>query len=397
MEEKIKVNKLFLVGNGFDLALGLKTSYADFMFWLLKKQFIEATSNYGRQVAPEPHRANYNVHYKNYDRLIIFGYSSCELFDVLIEGNYGKDKSIEAFNKFNESKDIFNFIKEKEIKIAFKNKNGLFSEICNQINVGWVDIEETYFRLIKGLINNENNIHKDKIDEHNEDLKNIIVELNKYLREIKSDLNTEQAKIFFEQFAEKVNDKDVFLDGEQKIDTGNSHLYFLNFNYTESLQHILNICGLKFQDYTVNHIHGSFHEEKPIIFGFGDEMDDSYKKIEEFGDKRFFTYIKSFQYFQNSNYRNLLRFLNSESFQVCIYGHSCGLSDRVMLNEIFEHKNCRSIKIYFYKDKEGNNDFITKTMNISRHFNSNKLMRQKIVEFNPENEIPQKNSQTELQ
>jgi hypothetical protein len=36
MEEKIKVNKLFLVGNGFDLALGLKTSYADFMFWLLK-------------------------------------------------------------------------------------------------------------------------------------------------------------------------------------------------------------------------------------------------------------------------------------------------------------------------------------------------------------------------
>ena len=39
----------------------------------------------------------------------------------------------------------------------------------------------------------------------------------------------------------------------------------------------------------------------------------------------------------------------------------------------------------------------SKTMNISRHFNSNKEMREKIVEFNPENEIPQKNSQTELQ
>jgi hypothetical protein len=308
----------------------------------------------------------------------------------LIKGNYGKNDLIEAFNKFKDSKDILDFIENRKIDIVFKNKNGLFSEIYDQINVGWIDIEETYFRLIKGLINNKADICKDKIDEHNEDLKNIIVELNKYLREIKSDLNTEQAKIFFEQFAEKVNDKDVFLDGEQKIDTGNSHLYFLNFNYTESLQHILNICGLKFQDYTVNHIHGSFHEEKPIIFGFGDEMDDSYKKIEEFGDKRFFTYIKSFQYFQNSNYRNLLRFLNSESFQVCIYGHSCGLSDRVMLNEIFEHENCRSIKIYFYKDKEGINDFTTKTMDISRHFNSNKLMRQKIVEFNPENEIPQK-------
>jgi hypothetical protein len=390
MEEKIKVNKLFLIGNGFDLALGLKTSYADFMFWLLKNQLIKAASNYGKKAAPKAHRGNYNVHYGSHDTLIIFGYSSSELFDVLIESNYGKDNLIEAFNKFNESKDIFNFIKEKDINIVLKNKNGLFGQIYNQINVGWVDIEETYFRLIKGLINDKKDIDKDEIDEYNKDLENIIIELDKYLREIESDLNTEQAKIFFEQFAEKVNDKDVFLDSEQKVDIENSHLYFLNFNYTESLQHILTGCGLEFQDYTINHIHGSFHEEEPIIFGFGDEMDHSYKKIEEFNDNRFFTYIKSFQYFQNSNYRNLLRFLNSEDFQVCIYGHSCGLSDRVMLNEIFEHENCRSIKIYFYKDKEGNNDFTTKTMNISRHFNSNKLMREKIVEFNPENEMPQK-------
>jgi hypothetical protein len=397
MEEKIKVNKLFLVGNGFDLALGLKTSYADFMFWLLKKQLINAANNYNKKVAPKPYKGPFSNRHATFDPLYIYGYSSCELFDVLIKGNYGKDDLIEAFNKFKDSKDILDFIEKRKIDIVFKNKNGLFSEIYDQINAGWIDIEETYFRLIKGLINNKADTHKDKIDEHNADLKNIILELNKYLREIKSDLDTEQAKIFFEQFAEKVNDKDIFLDVEQKVDMENSHLYFLNFNYTESLQHILTGCGLKFQDYTINHIHGSFHEEEPIIFGFGDEMDDSYKKIEEFDDKRFFTYIKSFQYFQNSNYRNLLRFLNSEDFQVCIYGHSCGLSDRVMLNEIFEHENCRSIKIYFYKDKGGNNDFTTKTMNISRHFNSNKLMRQKIVEFNPENEMPQKNSQTELQ
>jgi predicted phosphodiesterase len=397
MKEKIKVNKLFLVGNGFDLALGLKTNYADFMFWLLKKQLIKAASNYGRQVAPKAYKGHFSEHHGSYDSLIIFGYSSSELFDVLIKDNYGKDNLIKVFNEFKDSKDVLNFIKKSKIDIVFKNGNGLFSQIYNQINVGWIDIEETYFRLVKGLINNETDIDKDEIDEYNEDLKNIILELNKYLREIESDLNTEQAKIFFEQFAEKVNDKDVFLDSEQKVDIENPHLYFLNFNYTESLQHILTGCGLEFQDYTINHIHGSFHEEEPIIFGFGDEMDHSYKKIEEFNDNRFFTYIKSFQYFQNSNYRNLLRFLNSEDFQVCIYGHSCGLSDRVMLNEIFEHENCRSIKIYFYKDKEGNNDFTTKTMNISRHFNSNKLMRQKIVEFNPENEIPQKNSQTELQ
>jgi hypothetical protein len=397
MEEQKKVNKLFLVGNGFDLALGLKTSYADFMFWLLKKQLIKATSHFFKQAAPNTNKGHSRGHNGTYDPPDIYGYFSSELFTVSIKSNYGKDNLIEKFNKFKDSIEILDFIEEKEIDVDFKNKNGLFSEIYNQINAGWIDIEETYFRLIKGLINDKTDLDKDKINQYNEDLKNIIVELNKYLKEIESDLDTEQANIFFEQFVEKVNEKDVFLDSEQKVDRENSHLYFLNFNYTKSLQHILTGCDLKFQDYTINHIHGSFHEEKPIIFGFGDEMDHSYKKIEELDDKRFFTYIKSFQYFQNSNYRNLLRFLNSESFQVCIYGHSCGLSDRVMLNEIFEHENCRSIKIYFYKDKEGINDFTTKTMDISRHFNSNKLMRQKIVEFNPENEIPQKNSQTELQ
>ena len=47
--------------------------------------------------------------------------------------------------------------------------------------------------------------------------------------------------------------------------------------------------------------------------------------------------IRTFKYSKNGNYRDLLRFLNSNDFQVCVYGHSCGLSDRVMLNEIFEH------------------------------------------------------------
>lgn len=122
-----------------------------------------------------------------------------------------------------------------------------------------------------------------------------------------------------------------------------------------------------------------------MIFGFGDEMDEIYKKIEELNDNRFFEHIKSFQYFKTTKYRELLSFLNSGDYQVCIYGHSCGLSDRVMLNEIFEHENCKSIKIYFYNE----NDFTTKTMEISRHFNSNQLMRKKLVNKNNNCLIPQ--------
>ena len=65
-------------------------------------------------------------------------------------------------------------------------------------------------------------------------------------------------------------------------------------------------------------------------------------------------------------------------------GHSCGLSDRTLLNTIFEHKYCRSIKVYYYqwKDEETNeikDNYTEIIQNISRHFNKKKLMREKIV------------------
>ena len=65
-------------------------------------------------------------------------------------------------------------------------------------------------------------------------------------------------------------------------------------------------------------------------------------------------------------------------------GHSCGLSDRTLLNTIFEHENCRSIKIYYHekkneKGKVTGDNYTEITQNISRHFNNKKLMREKIV------------------
>lgn len=390
--KKIPVNKLFLVGNGFDLALGLKTSYNDFMFWLLKKYLLKSIENYGEQNAPEGY-TTYDDFYRRQLRDRVFGYSQNNLFDILIRDHYGEKELLKTFSEFDNLKDIFSFINKDhiQVKIYIKNEGGLFQQIYDKANLGWVDIEGMYFDLIKELVNNYGNRTKKEIESYNEDLQNIIAELNDYLKEIELDIPTAAASEYFQQFASHIKNEDIFFSNEQEVDNDKSHLYFLNFNYTKSLQQILNGCDLKIENYTINHIHGSFHEENPIIFGFGDEMDESYKKMEELNDNRFFEFIKSFKYFSNNNYRNLLGFLNSGYYQVCIYGHSCGLSDRVMLNEIFEHQNCKSIDIYFYEDEKGWNDFTTKTMDISRHFNSNKLMREKIVEFNPENKIPQIN------
>ena len=89
--------------------------------------------------------------------------------------------------------------------------------------------------------------------------------------------------------------------------------------------------------------------------------------------------VKSMRYLEAPNYRNVLSFIESAPFQVLIMGHSCGNSDRTLLNTIFEHRNCISIKPYFYQKEDGSNNYTELIQNISRNFNDMKLMRDRVV------------------
>ncbi len=166
----------------------------------------------------------------------------------------------------------------------------------------------------------------------------------------------------------------------------------LNFNYTNTIEAYFKDNagnGQKLQNIKVNFIHGRVNDEgNPIIFGFGDELDSEYSKIESEKRKEFLRFIKSFWYFKTSNYHDLIRFIELKNFQVYILGHSCGLSDRTMLNMIFEHSNCKSIKIFYHKTETGNN-FTELTQEISRHFHDKGEMRKKIVPFNKCSPMPQ--------
>jgi hypothetical protein len=64
-------------------------------------------------------------------------------------------------------------------------------------------------------------------------------------------------------------------------------------------------------------------------------------------------------------------------------GHSCGLSDRTLLNRIVEHDNCTKIKIFYHAKSDSENDYIEKTQELSRHFSSKSKhdMRIKIKSF----------------
>lgn len=60
-------------------------------------------------------------------------------------------------------------------------------------------------------------------------------------------------------------------------------------------------------------------------------------------------------------------------------GHSCGNSDRTLLNTLFEHQNCVSIKPFYYVNKNGVDNYLDIVKNIYRNFTDMKLMRAKVV------------------
>jgi hypothetical protein len=95
--------------------------------------------------------------------------------------------------------------------------------------------------------------------------------------------------------------------------------------------------------------------------------------------EKFLENAKSIKYLETPNYRNMLRFINADEYQIFILGHSCGLSDRTLLNTIFEHDNCKSIKLFYHKRPDGTDDWGDVTMNISRCFNDKAKLRERVV------------------
>lgn len=380
-KEKIELqfNRLVLVGNGFDLALGLKTSYNDFLLWLQKKYLLLTLEE--KPVYTHDGR-NFNVGYLNNEtfEIGIKHYFSNVSYEIEIE----KLDTLVALEKFQNACKIEINVKSNLLKLIIKQNNQL----------GWVDIESLFYKELKKCFGK--NI-EDVIKVNNE-LNFLSNELEMYLsenhiappgwREFSGAVNNQLSREI-----EKNELEDEHLLGNNKIP---DILYFLNFNYTKALFDMTrNIESWRPEKDIIsiwNPIHGQLQNPKaPIIFGFGDETDKDYEKIEDLNNNSFFEHIKSFKYSQTSNYQNLIKFLDSTYYQVCIYGHSCGLSARTMLKEIFQHDNCKSIKIFYHKRHNGSDDFLEKTMEISRHFTNKASMRRKVVNKENSQAMPQNN------
>jgi hypothetical protein len=372
MSKKERIyNRLILVGNGFDLALGMKTSYNDFLFWYLKNLLITSVKK--------------NQRFDDRNMSTKYFYYKDELTTTYWKSFNHQDKLLEFIDRHDTLEKLQKLLNENS-PVNIELNSLLFKSIYDSSLTSWVDIERTYYDILKSNLK-----EKKEVEKLNNDFSFLKNQLEIYLisLEIPDFADSGKSTLFSEQLFGGVTHEEM-IDASPEDSIGRKDILLLNFNYTNSLSQLLKNVEDKYQpkiNYTINHIHGKLNStEEKMIFGYGDEMDDKYKEIQDLNDNLYLENIKSFQYFRSPNYRNLLRFVSSNEYQVCIYGHSCGLSDRVMLNEIFENENCKSIKIYFYKDE---NDFNNKTMEISRHFKDNNSMRKKIVNFNPKDIMPQ--------
>ena len=90
---------------------------------------------------------------------------------------------------------------------------------------------------------------------------------------------------------------------------------FLNFNYTNTAKLYLPTPKPGFE---INHIHGELSNPESVIFGYGDELDENYKKLSNLNDNEYLKNFKSIKYLESDRYRKALQFMDAEPYQVFI-------------------------------------------------------------------------------
>ena len=398
------MNRIVLIGNGFDLAHGLPTRYEDFINWYWD-QWVEWFRDTHSEISKDT--------LCTFKREKSFTWSSFynQIFSP-IQKLYGKDIIDKIIHK------------EYGVWIGY-SFSPFFGSIIKSIETkGWVDIENEYYnQLTKCTI--QGSLNQKELEELNSQLSYITDLLVKYLNQISKKMPTTieaisdiiyspikledvsiEGRHFVDEYSKDclsksesvlrakiqqygLNQDNCFDDIRQLQDIfeikgviiGYPQLFMLpddvlllNFNYTDIADSYKRAtCGRTI------HIHGKLNKPDSIIFGYGDELDEKYKQLKALNENECLKNIKSIKYLESDNYRNVLRFMESAPFQVVILGHSCGNSDRTLLNTIFEHKNCISIKPYYYQKPNGTDNYLDIVQNISRNFTDMKLMRDRVV------------------
>lgn len=356
------MNRLIIIGNGFDLAHGLETSCKSFVLHYLSKVWTRLSDG------------SYN------DRLLSIRRST-EYFRKN-DLNYSSDTALSIFKKIHKTSS--NGFDDAYMSIKSNFFKSIFTKI---LTLNWADVETEYFNELYHIIettnrSKQNNTDRVDLESHkNHQVKRLNEDLDYLQNFLFEHLKNEETK--FKKNGQSNNQyskcfTEMIYEGEKVIVSKGypEKTLFLNFNYTNTLS--------KYQNgENIIQIHGTL-ENNPI-FGFGDDTSEKYKELEDEYNNEILKKIKSFKYLDNDKYSKLIHFINLGTFQVQVFGHSCGVSDRTLFKQIFENQYCLRIKIFYHNEK----DFEEKKYEISRHFENKVEFLKKVISFDNLRKMPQ--------
>lgn len=316
------MNKIVIVGNGFDLAHGLRTSYSDFFKWLLG-------------VITDKHRTS-------------------EFLKIDTTGNLKNVISNQDFNQF-----LTSLKAETDI-----SSEGIYKKLISTRAKDWMDIETVYLDEVLCCRRQQSGYEGDYLAVLNDSFFDLTIFLRDYIASI------QRENVINCTSNQKINQTIDAL----KNDLQKSHLAILNFNYTTTPERYIGHDGFQFRHYN---IHGTALGNDEIIFGAGDHYHREYLDLQEENNDELLKPFKFLKYPNQSTYRDFMNFIDSYEFEVHCMGHSLGLTDRSLLKPVFNNKNCK--KVYLYCQDNPTEDtiierFETSVRRLSRHFSQTEQM-----------------------
>lgn len=319
-----KEKTLLVIGNGFDLAHGLKTKYTDFLDFFnekfsnieISKQFFDVGEiNQFRKFIQA------SIDSKNDEAL----YENLKSYMQAPFGNFW----IAYFNKIREDRNI-------------------------RIGEGWVDFEREIKRVIKQLeklllssadFNMEDSILKDIMGNYVKKAPEVVTQ--EFIYKLNWDL---KVLTLFLEFYLIEEEKKLSVEPKNFFKKFNVHAV-ISYNYTDTFRAVYKKGKT---DIPVHFVHGQLGEHN-LVLGIGEtlsgEEQNNFTVCASF--KKFFQRIK---YKLGNDYRNILPTKPDiyNKWQIVFYGHSLDSTDKDSLNWLLKKAEDFPVKIYYYDDDDYN-------------------------------------------
>ena len=340
MENNESIKQLLIIGNGFDLACGLKSSYKDFFDNYLKSIFSTISRMYWEQYFKQMSYLNNNNDDYSWTDIETQIFMQLQNIEFLIENNLLKSKYYVDKDALEEQ---INFILTESNKNTNQDslKNNFYllytnfeysiidnslklNNVLSKIKNDLLKLEDHFTEYLKNEIQNANS----KKDTKNEIATNIYTENSYFIKSrilfatlLLFHMNINETPFFvptLEKLQEAADSNFIInsLDVNLLSSYGIVENYVLSFNYTQP-----------FQFPNLRNIHGNLND-KNIIFGI------DYDKVNTFFSNQPTQFTKSYRILENKLNSNIV--IPADINKILFYGHGLGEADYSYFQAIFD-------------------------------------------------------------